>query len=85
MRDSKLVKNVSAIMEVDWGFLRREVISVMLLGNKSMYLMAVFLLTQVLVHARQQKSAEACVERNCSLSAFLSDSVFLGFFVLMQA
>ena len=45
MRDGKLV-NISANTEMDWGFLRREVISVTLVGNKSMYLMAVVLVTQ---------------------------------------
>lgn len=66
-KTAKLVKNALANTEMDWGFLRSAVVSVVWLQNKSM---AVFSSTQILAHAHQQKSAEVYVERNCSLLLF---------------
>lgn len=61
---------------MDWGFLRRNA----LLGNKTMYLMAVGFLTQVLVRAFWQKSVELCI----SVHSYFRFGL-LGFLVLMWA
>lgn len=68
--------NFSANMEMDWGFLIRNA----LLGNKTMYLMAVGFLTQALVHVCWQNSAEVCVSVCCCFRFGL-----LGFLVLVWA
>lgn len=68
--------NFTANVEMDWGFSIRNA----LLGNKTMYLMAMGFLIQVLVHSRWQKSAEVCMSVHSCFRFGL-----LGFLVLVWA